>query len=400
MNQAELDRLVFEVATLTDRNTSLDSVSGTVLAHHTIRPTTDRARIDSVLLKTIPEETRRREADLGAYRHTRAFHVPGDEASGLYDRVCIPLLVRGMRVGSFWLLAHDTSDDLAEVLEIVERDREIFDQLAGRVLVAIGAVSERTSAYDEVFQAVLQGRIPNPDSVDTRLFSTPHPLNLLVFSALHHVNDRNMVPALAYQQAIIDAARMFDTEVVRFSDEHHGVCLLSSQFEIRDFLQHLSNSLKLRRIDSDDRPIEFGFSEKVRRWEDVRAHYHHAVLALQATAIDPAVPTHNAKDVGLYRYLITRSAPPHTSRYQMLKSNPDGEEWLRILETVYDTPGPMQQAADRLFMHRTSVYNHLQRIEKFLGISPLDPWVRLELHTALKSARWETRPRIPLSEIW
>jgi len=69
-------------------------------------------------------------------------------------------------------------------------------------------------------------------------------------------------------------------------------------------------------------------------------------------------------------------------------------ELLPVLELLYDNDGSVQDVAEKLHLHRSSIYNRLGRIRQLLGVDPLKGMVRLELHAALKARRWAARPRI------
>ena len=80
--------------------------------------------------------------------------------------------------------------------------------------------------------------------------------------------------------------------------------------------------------------------------------------------------------------------------FRVLEDHDRNHELLPVLELFYDNDGSVQEVADKLHLHRSSIYNRLGRIRQLLGVDPLKGMVRLELHAALKARRWAGRPRI------
>jgi hypothetical protein len=60
---------------------------------------------------------------------------------------------------------------------------------------------------------------------------------------------------------------------------------------------------------------------------------------------------------------------------------------VETLETYLDVAGNAQVTAERLNLHRTSLYYRLQRVEQLAGTDLKDGQERLALHMALKVAR-------------
>lgn len=401
MNQRELDEVVSRVSGRTGRNVSLDDVEGRVIAYSTVVATADQVRIDAVLSKSVPSNARIWESRHGISTRTRPFSVPGDPLSGLLPRVCIPLLVRGVRVGYLWVQANSADDLLDPLLSELEERQHETERLAERVFVALGAPSGPSAAASRDFQDLVSGQSDVMHEPLAARILPEHDTHLIVFSSASTRGHTESLPALAYAHAMQDAARWVhaaspsfsSTEVVGFSSEQHGVFLIPHRDLIPLFAERLSIALELRTPDRQEGDVAYGVSEPIHGPADIRSAYRQAVTALQASVVDAAIATHLYEDVGIYRLLAHTVAAHVPRRIQQIIAAPDGEERLRILEHVYDSPGAMQRVADALHMHRTSVYNHLQRIAAIIGADPLDPLVRLELHAGIKLRRWLERPR-------
>jgi hypothetical protein len=112
--------------------------------------------------------------------------------------------------------------------------------------------------------------------------------------------------------------------------------------------------------------------------------YQQALAAAELSSLDPNLPrTARWSELGAYRLLID--------------GHPDDvlaalSEALRVtLETYLDGGCDARAAAQRLHLHRTSLYYRLGRIEELTGRDLSSGAARLELHLALKLLRLARR---------
>ncbi|MFD0884960.1 PucR family transcriptional regulator, partial [Streptosporangium algeriense] len=102
----------------------------------------------------------------------------------------------------------------------------------------------------------------------------------------------------------------------------------------------------------------------------------------RAAVAEPVLgPVAGWPDLGVYRLLAEpgRISPGPLHEHPALAAT---------LETYLDSGGDAQETARLLHLHRTSLYYRLTRIEEITGRSLKDGANRLELHLALKLARW------------
>jgi hypothetical protein len=115
------------------------------------------------------------------------------------------------------------------------------------------------------------------------------------------------------------------------------------------------------------------------------AAYRQALAAAELARLDPALPrTVRWSELGAYRLLLG-GAPD-----EVLAGL--SETLLRTLEVYLDCGCEVRAAAQRLHLHRTSLYYRLGRIAELTGRDLSDGGARLELHLALKLARLARRP--------
>jgi len=67
-----------------------------------------------------------------------------------------------------------------------------------------------------------------------------------------------------------------------------------------------------------------------------------------------------------------------------LLASPDGEQLTVTLEAYLEHAGDVPAAASDLFIHRSSLYNRLQRIEDIAGVDMRSGADRLELHIGIR----------------
>lgn len=394
MDQNELDEIVTSVATRTQRNVTLDDVTGRVLAYSTLHATADQIRIQAVMNKKVPSNVKRWEREAGISSRTQPFHMPNDRSADHYSRICVPLLVRGMRIGYLWIAANSHDDDLKSIFSDLSEQSQEIKQVADRVYQALGAGRDSGNHSDLELERIISGRSDDATEELSRLFETGHTKRLLVFRDSSFDGSTNAASSLTYGQVIQDVSRSKHQEIPNFSDTQHGVCLLPSDLVANDFAARLAEQLAHRCAEAGSSRLQYGISAPVKDVLDCRGGYRQAIIALQAAAVDPSRSYHRFEDVGIYEIFSRLPSVRQSRRVKLLLDSPGGEEKLELLERVYDSAGPMKDIADSLHMHRSSLYNHLQRIEKAIGADPLDPLIRLDLHAGLKLRRWTTRPRI------
>ncbi|WP_367128171.1 PucR family transcriptional regulator [Saccharothrix sp. HUAS TT1] len=115
------------------------------------------------------------------------------------------------------------------------------------------------------------------------------------------------------------------------------------------------------------------------------AAYQQALAAAELARLDPALPDQvRWSELGAYRLLLGASPD------EVLAGLSD--VLVRTLEVYLDAGCEVRVAAERLHLHRTSLYYRLGRIAELTGRDLADGGVRLELHLALKLARLARRP--------
>jgi DNA-binding PucR family transcriptional regulator len=118
-----------------------------------------------------------------------------------------------------------------------------------------------------------------------------------------------------------------------------------------------------------------------------------AEIALRVPSLGP---TAEWSRLGVYRMLTRLPADAALDAHPGLEALLDGAATLAYtLEVYLDLAGNTHAAADRLRLHRTTLYHRLHRIERLTGADLGDGEERLALHLGLKQARITGRYRPP-----
>jgi hypothetical protein len=99
------------------------------------------------------------------------------------------------------------------------------------------------------------------------------------------------------------------------------------------------------------------------------------------------VPLVRWDSLGAYQLLVPLAAAPLPAPLQRLLDHPDADPLVATLEAYLDRAGDARAAAAALFIHRTSLYHRLRRIEAITQTSLRDGDDRLALHIGLRIRR-------------
>src|SRR6476661_6499925 len=103
MQQQDVEQLVETVALRLGRGLSLEDLDGVLLAYSSNQSQADRVRVNFLLSKRVAADVSAWQLSHGIATAVRPVVVPANEELGMLGRVCVPLLVRGFRVGYLWV---------------------------------------------------------------------------------------------------------------------------------------------------------------------------------------------------------------------------------------------------------------------------------------------------------
>lgn len=403
-NQA-IEDVVESIAQCLGRGLSLEDPDGVLLAYSSHQTSADRVRVNFLLSKRVPADVSEWQQRHGITHAVRAVAVPANEDLGMLGRVCVPLLVRGFRVGYLWVQQQSSDDPAAGILAALPAVRPTIDRLAELLLETDTASSERRTRREATFLAACRGVATAVEELRgwrelgghgpwriAMVFEVPHP------TAPREGADPNEAALL---QRTLALQATVGVAPVLFSAGSPDVSVLLCAADVgrtalTQVLGRYTREVEKRAGRSAGRFI-LGLSEPADDPRDLMEAMLQAQHAVQAAAVDPQLGEACAyADIGAYQFLGAAGwqAPTHGSVHFAELSEADRvEELLPVLELLYDKNGSVQDVAAQLHLHRSSVYNRLARIRSIIGVDPLAGLVRLELHLALKAQRWRSRPR-------
>jgi len=408
MNSADIEELVESIATSLDRALSLEDLGGDLLAYSRDQPLADRVRVNFLLSKKVPADVSAWQLQHGIATAVHPVVVPANADLGMLGRVCVPLMVRGFRVGYLWAMQGSTDESPAAILDALPAVRPQLDQLAELLLDTNTAESEHRRAREAVFLAACA-----EDAAAVEAIAGWPQIHATGPWHLATLMERPADAALALSGAADPAAGVLlqrisalqatvGIDAARFSagTETHAVVLLRDspgKLVHAEILGRYGAEIA-RRGGQPERPDLMGVSEVFHDLRRLPDAYAQSRKAAQAAAVDGWLGSiADYRRIGVYQFLAASSrnlAPGESVYFAELQDFDRNQELLPMLELLYDTGGSVQDVASELHLHRSSIYNRLARIRTLIGADPLAGQVRLELHLAMKAYRWSRRPRL------
>ncbi|NDL57566.1 PucR family transcriptional regulator [Phytoactinopolyspora mesophila] len=361
----------------------------------------DGVREDSILRRHASPEVTSWLKEFGLPDARRPLRLPANPELHMLARVCIPVLHKDKALGYLWFVDSDDSMSAADIDVCVHEASELGDHLhrestaslfsaarlndAMHMLLSDSPLTQEAaqtleetgyiSVDDGIAIAVIQG-LPAHPSLDLEdafaLAMTDFQRMVRRGQALELVRRDHCVLLLAcpsdddpHLRERIELA--IELAQARLAAAGHRVTLVAGVGSRRADLDHAINSLREARMSADAARLLSGIGSVV-YWSQLGIHR----IVVELASMSEHVPTVHA---GLGRLL----------------DDPECLPLLETLETYLDVAGNAQVTAERLNLHRTSLYYRLQRVEQLAGTDLKDGIERLALHLALKVARMTGR---------
>lgn len=430
---ASLESLIEDLASRLARGVSLEDLDGLLLAYSANQTHADSVRIEFLLAKRVPTAVAEWQRSHGIEQSVRPVVIPANPGLGMSPRVCIPLLDRGFRVGYVWVQLDDDAD-APFLLSLIADAAPLLRELAQLILETNTGQTEHRRSKEALFLAACRGRQNALGAVaDWPEIHGTGPWQLAAMTMLAPASgeqgassaraSRSERLALAgddvdiiHRTAALHATLGRERAVFSAGSPTYALVLFTAQGPGADpgarergvVGRAYAEEARARGSLRGGRLV-VGSSETFQDLAALPARHAQAMAALQALAVDPAAAgdrqgaversTEQAvyRGLGVYQFLAGArlgQSPVKSSNYAVLQRQPDGGELLELLEQMYERSESVAELAQRLHIHRSSVYNRLARVRSLIGADPLVGSVRLELHLALKAARWERRPRL------
>lgn len=399
---SELQAMIDDLAERVGAPAILEDRDHRTVAYSAHSEPIDDLRRESILRHRADPGTLAWFRQFGIFRSTEPVRIPPHPRGRILGRLCLPVRHRGRLLGFLWFLDdHDRigTDQVASAtltlghLSALMYDEEMTRRLADQV------VSRLLSPWEELRQAaaaqiVSDGLVPAHTPV---LAVVARPLGIPAGEASE---------ARGYLgQALWDIAHESGpgtTEGLRLARGDHAVLLVRTQSLADDdpghaMAERLGRALRRRFADREpegtpEHPevrVVVGIGEPQTRLADAVVSYRQARLSAQVAAKVPSVgDICRWRCLGAFRVLaqlpsdeVAASALDPRVLTLFRSASPDV---VRTLETYLDLGCDAKATAERLYLHRATLYYRLEKAERLTGMDLHDGADRLALHLSLK----------------
>jgi hypothetical protein len=404
----ELQHLVDSLATKLSRPAIVEDRRQRLVVYSRHSEPIDAVRHASILQRCVSAEVRAwlRRFDLAKAR--RPVRTPHNLSLGMLSRVCIPIRHHDLLLGYLWFIDEEESMS-SEQIALAETAAQGFALALYREVLAGELASNReTEAIRNLLfsesdaQAYAALTLIDGDHFDPSLgvvvlvarpVLTPdvqpdEQVRLVLEHAL--VNARHQLPArralhlVSYSQGLL----LFGTEG-EVDEPTVKRCISQLDHALQTALSGLEQASS----------FVIGVGRPRSRLEEARGSYHEASQAARIAASMPDVSRiAHWSQLGIYRVLAQLTTHDRGELelhpgLERLLADPDAVPLLQTLETYLDLAGSALATAERLRLHRTSLYYRIQRLEHLADTNLKDGNERLSLHLGLKLARLSGRYR-------
>ncbi|MEQ6900447.1 helix-turn-helix domain-containing protein [Nocardioides sp. YIM 152588] len=329
----------------------------------------------------------------GITQWTRAGRVPASAEHELLSRLVVPVRRHGELLGFLVVIDADESlsdDDVALVEQLAQ-------DAAGLIVAERHAQDERARAQEQHLTAWLgtdagERSAAERALTDRGVLPLPRHLRVLVLEPVGlagGVEDDQV--DLALRHALEAAPRAGRESVLHAVAGRRGILVLASPVEIDDAAAEARADALMADLDAFAAGrfgARVGVGAEVLDPDRAWTSYRQAVLACRAVPALGAGRTARWDQLGPLGLLLRippdeldeTAVPPAIG--QLEAADPHGR-LLETLEVFLDRGGSGSAAAERLHVHRTTLYYRLDRIREITGLDLDDGRVRLELHLGL-----------------
>ncbi|HET9894430.1 MAG TPA: helix-turn-helix domain-containing protein [Streptosporangiaceae bacterium] len=398
--RSELQRLIDGLGDRLGCSVAMDDARMRLQVYSPHRGPVDQARIGSILHREVPEEWIEWARSLGVSRTCGPMRIPPNPALGFaYPRVCVPIRYENTLLGYLFLIDENadlTEEELAIAEDCAAEAAAILYQEQARNAQAL--LEEREMARDLLAADQNVRDQATRRAVDLRALHPSAPVTAIVArvdpekgQALSPSVDTSLLVAVDRATRVLPARESL--HLVRNAE---AIVLLSqlrrgSAIQAGELASRLHDQAA-KTIGSPAR-IVVGIGEEQPSLSSARISYAQAShAATVALTVDGAAPVLAWHDLGVYRYLCRLPLADITiddlpAGLVRLCGAVGGEDLLMTLECYLDHAGAAKETAAKLFLHRTSLYSRLSRIEKIADVDLDNGADRLELHLGLRLAK-------------
>ncbi|CDR06245.1 PucR family transcriptional regulator [Streptomyces iranensis] len=373
----------------------------------TAEPALDPVRTRSILQRRSTAAVRAWFEAFGIARAQAPLRIPPDPAAGVFmGRICLPVRHRGVVHGYVWLLDDGHLADLELGGPAGARDPRLVRAMetADRIGALLATEARAGEELGELLRDALTGPPAGRDAARSGLRTALRgaadgPLALVaVVPWTPGTGEDADHPGLPHLPGIVAACALLgDAAAGAAGAPGAGLAALvrlraaSALDPARATAEQLLRSPRATAGGRGPRRpaprAAAGVSAPRRGLEDLPAAWQEALAAARAAHADTHLgPVAEWSAIGPYRLLAALPAlPPDAAVRPLLE--PAHAELARTAETFLDCAGQAGRTAQRLGIHRQTLYYRLSRVRQLTGLDLDAGEDRLLLHMTLKAAR-------------
>jgi hypothetical protein len=396
--EATIQQIVDDLAGWLGRPAVLEDRTHRLIAYSSHDHPVDAVRESSILRRRATSEVARWLAEVGVRRARHPVRVPANDELGMLARLCVPILWKERVLGHLWFIDPDQSIRPDEV-ELCVRHAAHLAVLVHRDSVASSLSSARLS---DAVQALLSAS-PNADEATRILeedgdFIATEGVVAVVVQGVATDADWTVDIEEPLSEALAEHAGALRREpALHLLRKDQCVLLLAAPSDepcrLGRRLGALTDSVRAD-LRGRDVPasVVVGVGGHRNQLADAAESYRESRMAADAAMALPGMAdVVYWSELGVNQIVVKLASlgdPPvlHAGLHALLDS-PEAQPMIETLETYLDVAGNAQLTAERLNLHRTSLYYRLQRVEQLAKTDLKDGLERLALHLAIKVAR-------------
>ena len=351
--------------------------------------TIDALRADSILQRTTSSEVVRWFRSFGILEARHPLHIPALAERGILPRVCAPARYRDQLLGFLWLIEAEEPIGERELAEIERAAGHaalvLFEERKGHQFVA-HALANLFSSSEEVREAAArqlgeQALVQENDAVAVVV------LQLSPFEGMHGCLIEEALSSAGWQvpsgSMLQVAYRDHGAVLVRLHAVEDDAMALDIAQRARELLWRRvgRGAQRAPRVIAAIGDPQLGASRAFSSYRQART------AAKVASVIGELGEVVRWRDLGAFRALAQLSSHDAMDPRVAALLNSGDDAIVATLETYLDLAGDAKATAERLHLHRGTLYYRLEKAERIAGIDMRDGLDRLAVHLGLKLAR-------------
>ena len=407
-----LQHMVEQLADRLGRPAILEDRLLRLIAYSSHDQPVDDVRESSILRRHASPEVSRWLTAFGVHQARRPVRVPGNPELNMLPRVCIPVLHKDMLLGHLWFVDADESMGTDEIDVCVAEASEVAVRLHRESIASLFSTTRVTDALQILLTDSPMAADAARGLVDDGDICAPDGMVAVI---LQVVSEQQVGPVDVedcLNQALAESLRLLRRgEVLHLVRRDHCVLIFAAasddDADLTARVEAVRESARIQLAASAaGASLVVGVGGHRARFDDALESYREARMAVDAaTALSGMDDLVYWARLGVDQIVVKLASmgeqPPvvHAGLRRLLDT-PEALPLIETLETYLDVAGNAQVTAERLKLHRTSLYYRLQRVEQLADTDLKNGMERLALHLALKVARLtgQYAPRPPAGQ--